>query len=373
MTASGENIAATAGRSLTREFATEQLPLIAAVLALGFASAYWQHGFLPGADVAFPLAGVRVPVWHLIWMGFWTGYTMAVVGEAAGIFALPYQMSILQFSTASVTPTTQLLTFLNPFGALFGFRRNSQWNLDFALWVCVGGILGGLTGPFLRITLLSDVKPFTFAVGLALVFAGAHLCYAAIRGFLSRGTNSGLEAKFHKRASERKAKGLPPAGLPAGVGINTVSRNGLHLTLEFWGETWQINQAFLFVTGAGVGVISAALGVGGGFLLVPIFSAVYGLPMYVLVAATIPYVIVLSAVGLFTYGVILPAVSSAAIAPEWAWGFFAAAGGILGAWCAAKTQRFVPEHLLKLMLGGITALAGALYVINFFIPLPFKL
>ena len=43
-----------------------------------------------------------------------------------------------------ITPTTQLLTFLNPFGALFGFRRNRQWNLDMALWVCLGGVVGGL-------------------------------------------------------------------------------------------------------------------------------------------------------------------------------------------------------------------------------------
>lgn len=190
----GNTISATEAPSLFKEFLVEQMPLIIGVLGLGFAAAYLQHGFLPRADVAFPLAGVRVSIWHLIWMGFWAGYTMAIVGE----------------------------------------------------------------------------------------------------------------------------------------------------------------------TGAGVGVISAALGVGGGFLLVPIFAAVYGLPMYVLVAATIPFVIVLSAVGLFTYGVILPAVVGTAIAPEWAWGLFAATGGILGSWCAAKTQRFVPEHSLKLMLGGITGIAGIL-------------
>lgn len=373
MDASKDASAAPAASSLAREFAKEQLPLIVLVLALGFASAYWQHGFLPGGETAFPLAGVRVPIWHLIWMGFWTGYTMAVVGEAAGIFALPYQMSILQFASPHVTPTTQLLTFLNPFGALFGFRRNKQWNLDLALWVCVGGIVGGLTGPFVRITLLSDVKPFTFTVGLALVAAGAHLTYAAFKGFAKRNSGEGLEAKFREESKRRRAQGLPPSGLPPGVGIRTAEKHGLSLTIEFWGETWRVNQFFMFLTGALVGVISAALGVGGGFLLVPIFAAVYGLPMYVLVAATIPYVIVLSAVGLFTYGVILPAVTGAAIAPEWAWGFFAAAGGILGAWCAAKTQRFVPEHLLKLMLGGITGIAGTLYVIDFFYELPFRL
>jgi hypothetical protein len=298
---------------------------------------------------------------------------MAIVGEAAGIFALPYTMSILQFSNPHVTPTTQLLTFLNPFGALFGFRRSNQWNLDLAAWVCLGGIIGGLIGPFVRITILSDVKPFTFAVGLALVFAGGHLCYSAIGVYRRRTSRGSLEAKFHVEAKNRRVQGLTPSGLPAGLKIRTVERAKASLTIEFWGETWRLNQPFLLVTGAGVGVVSSALGVGGGFLLVPIFSAVYGLPMYVLVAATIPYVIVLSGVGLFTYGVILPAVVGTAIAPEWAWGLFAAAGGILGSWCASKTQRFVPEHFLKLMLGGITGIAGTLYVLDFFFPLPFKL
>lgn len=373
MRALGDTISATEPPSLIREFLAEQLPLVTAVLGLGFAAAYLQHGFLPGADVAFPLAGVRVPIWHLVWMGFWAGYTMAIVGEAAGIFALPYTMSILQFTNPHVTPTTQLLTFLNPFGALFGFRRSKQWNLDLAAWVCLGGVVGGLIGPFVRVTVLSDVKPFTFAVGLALMFAGGHLCYAAVGVFRNRTSGIGLEAKFHAEAKARRTAGLTPSGLPTGLAIKTLERKGGRLTIEFWGETWRLNQTFLFATGAGVGVISAALGVGGGFLLVPIFAAVYGLPMYVLVAATIPYVIVLSAVGLFTYGVILPAVVGIVIAPEWAWGLFAATGGILGSWCAAKTQRFVPEHSLKLMLGGITGVAGTLYVLDFFFPLPFKL
>ena len=88
---------ASTGPSVWREFWREQTPLVLVTLAAEFAAAYWQHGSLPGGDVAFPLAGVKVPIWHLVWMGFWTGYTMAVVGEAAGIFALPYQISILQF------------------------------------------------------------------------------------------------------------------------------------------------------------------------------------------------------------------------------------------------------------------------------------
>ena len=338
--------------SLAREFWFQQAPLIGGALLLGVVAAYLQHGFVPGAERAFPVAEVRVPVWHLIWMGIWTGYTMAVVGEAAGIFALPYSMSILQFVNASVTPSTQVLTFLNPLGALLGFRRSGQWNLKFAAAVCVGGVVGGLIGPFLRSSLLAAADVFHFATGIALAIAGIHLCFAA----------------FKKTA--RRPMAADPYRQKVTIGARV---RGLRVLVSFGEQNWDLNMVALFGVGAGVGMFASALGVGGGFLLVPIFASLYGLPMYVLVAATIPFVIVLSATGLFTYNFILPAFGSAPIAPEWAWGFFAAAGGIFGSWSASKTQMYVPEHFLKLMLGGVTGIVGALYVVDFFYPLPFRL
>ncbi len=357
-------------RSVLGELLIEQLPLILLCLGSGVIAAYWQHGFLPGADVPFPLAGVQVPIWHLVWMGFWTGYTMAIVGEAAGIFALPYQMSILQFGSISVTPTTQLLTFINPFGALFGFYRSHQYNWDFALWVCAGGALGALIGPFVRLKLLSDAGPFTAAVGVALAVTGVHLCVTGIRGFRVK---NAFEQKFADAAKREHDAGRSPSGLPAGVRIETVRKGGGSITISYWGERWTMDTRLLFAVGFGVGIVSSALGVGGGFLLVPIFAAFYGLPIYVLVAASIPYVIALSAISIFTYSVIVPALTGSWTPPEWAWGLFAAAGGVFGAWCAAKTQRFVPQTLLKLMLGTITLAAGLLYFASLFIQLPFKL
>jgi uncharacterized membrane protein YfcA len=357
--------------SLRRELLVEQLPMFVGLMALGFAAAYAQHGFLPGGEVAFPLAGTRVPIWHLVWMGFWTGYTMAVVGEAAGIFALPYQMSVLQFTAASVTPTTQLLTFINPIGALFGFVRNKQSNWDFALWVCAGGAAGALIGPFIRLTVLADPGPFKVAVGLALAIAGIHLCWSAFR---RANRTRGIEGKFATEAKASRAQGASaPYAIPAGIPIETVAKDGFHLTIGFWGETWRMHQPTLFLIGFGVAICASVLGVGGGFLLVPIFAAVYGLPMYVLVAASIPYVIILSAVAIFTYTVIVPVFSGQTIYAEFAWGLFASAGGVFGAWLAAKTQRFVPQHFLKLMLGGITGVAGILYIYDFFQPLPFRI
>jgi uncharacterized membrane protein YfcA len=154
--------------------------------------------------------------------------------------------------------------------------------------------------------------------------------------------------------------------------IETIGAGSGRLTIGYRGEQWTLNQWVLFALGALVGVISSALGLGGAFLIVPFLVVVYKLPLYVVPAATIPYAVVLSAVGLFTYCVVLPLAGRASIQPEWAWGFFAAAGGIFGSWVAAKTQLFVPEHFLNSMLGAVTGAMGALYVIGFFFVLPFR-
>jgi uncharacterized membrane protein YfcA len=339
--------------SLLREFVVQQAPFILAALALGFVTAYLQHGFVPGAERAYPLAGVRVPVWHVVWMGIWTGYTMALVGQAAGIFALPYTTSVLQFSNPHVTPSTLLLTFLNPIGALLGFRRTGQWNLRFASWLCAGGVLGGLVGPFLRARLLADVDVFRLILGLTLAFVGIQLADKARRGF----------------ASGDKAPGRG-VGTPR---IVTLAQAGARITIGYRGAQWTLHQGVLFALGAAVGVISSSLGLGGAFLIVPFLVVVYKVPMYVVPAATIPYAVALSATGLLTYCLLLPLFGTAALPPEWAWGFFAGAGGIFGAWVAAKTQLYVPEPLLNAMLGTVISAVAILYVTNFFFPLPFRI
>ena len=129
----------------------------------------------------------------------------------------------------------------------------------------------------------------------------------------------------------------------------------------------------LVLLGAGVGVVASTFGVGGGFLMTPLLVTLFKLPMYVIVAATIPFVMLQSLVGLFSYTFVVPALTGHYDPPEWAFGFFVAAPAVLGAWLAAKTQRFVPESSLKLVAGLITGLGGLLYLVNYFVPLPFRL
>ena len=337
--------------ALARELLLQQAPLAAGALLLGYVAAHLQHGFVPGGDTAWPLAQVHTQVWQVVWMGLWTGYAMALVGQAAGIFALPYTTSVLHFSNLHVSPSTLLLTLLNPVGALLGFRTTGQWNPRLAGWLCAGGATGALAGPFVRSALLADAAAFRLVLGLCLVVVAAQLLHKAWTGF----------------AAKQKAPGH------AAARIETYAVEGLRLTIGYRGERWTLNQAVLFAVGAAVGVLSSALGLGGAFLIVPFLVLFYRLPMHVVPAATLPYAVALSAAGLFSYCALLPLTGRDPVAPEWAWGFFAASGGILGAWAASKTQLYLPEPILNAGLGSVTGIVGALYAINFLTPLPFRL
>jgi uncharacterized protein len=348
-----------------RESLVQQL-LFIGLLACGSIAAYLQHGYIPGAEKPFPLAGVQVPIWHLVWMGVWTGYTLALVGQAAGLFALPYTTSVLQFNNPHVSPTMLVLTLFNPVGALLGFRRSGQWNLDLAAAVCAGGLLGGMVGPFIRATVLSNDSAFKGTLGVALTVFGVQLCYRAVLNYRHFGTPFGSRlAAIDDRAGSE--------GRPARFVLTTTSRTLWRVAIRFGREERDLSNLALFAAGVGVAVFSSALGVGGGFLLVPIMGMVWRLPIYVIVAATIPYTLALSLAGIFTFDIILPLMGAPAIAPEWSWGLFCAAGGVLGSWVASKTQIYMPEHLLQLMLGTLTGLCGCLYVLSALVPLPFKL
>jgi uncharacterized membrane protein YfcA len=358
---------------LLKEFTRDQLPIIAGVFMLAVAASYLQNGFVPGGDNAFPIAGVKIPIWHLVWMGFWTGYTMGLVGEASGIFSLPYTISILQFTNVAVSPTSLITTFLNPFGALLGFYRGRQWNLDLALWLCLGAVLGSPIGPVIRVYLLDDPVPFKAVIGLCLILMAIHLFIQIMPWYLKKTDRQrAFKMKFDEMVKQRAAAGRAPSGLPEDFRILTLERSLKRVRIGYWGVEQSLSVPMMLAAGFIVGVVASALGVGGGFILVPILVSFYGMPLYVLVAATIPFVITLSFTGLITYTVTLPLLTGAdQTIPDWGFGLFVASGAILGAWIASKTQKFVPEKYLKPMLGTVTGAVGLLYAINYFWPLPF--
>ncbi len=211
-------------------------------------------------------------------------------------------------------------------------------------------------------------------IGLALFIMAVHLWLQITPWYLKRTKRQRVfKEKFDAMIQARAQAGEAPCGLPEDFKIITVEKSWSTVRIEYWGEQQSFSVPVLFFIGFGVGIVAAALGVGGGFMLVPIMVTLYGIPMYVLVAATIPFVITLSFTGLLSYIFTMRFFTGVQATPDWSFGLFVASGAIFGAWAASKTQKFLPEKYLIPMLGTITGLIGVLYVVNFFWPLGFKI
>lgn len=164
---------------------------------------------------------------------------------------------------------------------------------------------------------------------MALLFMAIHLWIQITPWYISRTTRQrAFKEKFDNMVKECIKAGKAPCGLPEDFKIVTLERSLRRVRIGYWGEEQNFSVPVMLLIGFVVGIISSALGVGGGFMLVPIMASLFGLPLYVLVAATIPFVITLSITGLISYTVTLPLLTGVSAPPDWGFGLFVASGAI---------------------------------------------
>ena len=110
--------------------------------------------------------------------------------------------------------------------------------------------------------------------------------------------------------------------------------------------------ALVLVEALGVGVLTGLVGVGGGFLIVPVFVLLFGLPMKDAVGTSLLVIALKSFAGFVGY---LDQV-------DVAWGFMIgfAAVSVAGIWFGAHLLQFIAPHAAKRAFGLFLLVMGAL-------------
>ena len=121
----------------------------------------------------------------------------------------------------------------------------------------------------------------------------------------------------------------------------------------------------MFLLACVVGVIGGTYGIGGGAIIAPFCVAVFHLPVYTVAGAALLGTFLTSIAGVFFYSVI-PAKAGMATAPDWLLGFLFGAGGFVGMYLGARTQKYVPQKFIKLMLGLIITFLALRYITQYF-------
>ena len=295
----------------------------------------------------FPVSGVETWFWLPPLVALVIAFVSSLVGISGAFLLLPFQMSVLNFTSPSVTATNLVFNLVAiPSGVWRYFREGRMaWPLS---WVIVAGSLPGMVvGFYLRVGYLPEFSHFKLFAGCVLLYIG----YLQWSEYLpwKKQRLSGLEYKFSAQLAGRAGIN---AGLAADARIRLRHFSMLRVEFEFWGESFSFNTLGMMLMAFVVGIVSGTYGIGGGAIIAPFCVAIFRLPVYAVAGAALASTLITSILGLVLYSVISTD-SAISTQPDWALGLLFGLGGMVGMYLGARCQKYVSQKILRLLMGGL--------------------
>ena len=292
--------------------------------------------------LSFSVSGIETYLFIPPFVAFTISFFTSMSGISGAFLLLPFQMSVLGFTSPSVTSTNFLFNVTGTPGGVYRYARECRFVWPVAILIVAGIIPGVLIGYYLRITYLPDPKTFKFFVGCVLLLIAFKLLKEAFNGKAAETPNScTLTDRVEKASIEVKATRFTFKGVP--YSFATATLLGLALA---------------------VGIIGGVYGIGGGSIIAPFLITFFRLPVYAIAGAVLLGTFVSSLAGVAFYSLI--PINAAVAAPDWFLGILFGAGGLMGMYLGARIQKYAPERWIKLMLGGMIIIVASKYMLNFF-------
>lgn len=320
-------------------------------------------------EILFPVSGVETYIFIPPLVAFVISFFTSMGGVSGAFLLLPFQMSVLQYTSPSVSATNFVFNIVAIPSGVYRYIKEGRmaWPLT---WVVIVGTLPGVfIGYYLRILYLPDPETFKLFVGCVLLYLGIRVFYEMTgRAAAGKSKMKVLEEKFKLRAGELKHKqnARLTSGLPKEAVVKTLSFSLSKVKYEFWGETFSFSTAAMFCLAFIVGIIGGTYGIGGGAIIAPFCVAVFRLPVYTVAGAALMGTFLTSIAGVAFYS-FMPVKAGLQTSPDWLLGLLFGAGGFAGMYLGARFQKFVPQKFIKLLLGILIIFVALKYILQFFL------
>ena len=213
-------------------------------------------------DIYLPIAAVTENVFVLFGLGLGVGVVSGLFGVGGGFLLTPFLIFIGVPQAVAVASTANQLVGASLTGVIGYWRRGS---VDFQMAAVLSG--GGLVGSIVGVAVFAVLRRFgqielVISLGYVILLGtlGSMMLFESV-GTLIRAETPGPRRRLHNQSWTRR--------LPWKIRFR---RSKLYISV-------------LLPAGIGfaVGILSAVLGVGGGFVLVPAMIYILGMP-----SATVP-------------------------------------------------------------------------------------
>ncbi len=229
--------------------------------------------------IYLPIAEISVDIFLLLMLGGGVGFLSGLFGVGGGFLMTPLLIFIGIPATVAVGSEAAQIVAASVSGVIAHMRRG---NVDFRMGavLLVGGIVGSTLGVQL-FKLLQTLGQIDLVISLAFVIVlgtiGSLMLAEAIRS-------------LHRRAQVKRSGAVPVHRLHQHNWIH-----GLPLKMRFPRSKLYISAVAPFGIGAFVGVLSALMGVGGGFIMVPAMIYLLGMPTSVVIGTSLFQIVFVTA------------------------------------------------------------------------------
>jgi uncharacterized membrane protein YfcA len=291
----------------------------------------------------FPVSEVEIFILIPPLVAFGISFFTSMGGISGAFLLLPFQMSVLGFTSPSVTSTNFLFNVTGTPGGVYRYAKECRFVWPVAILIVAGIIPGVFIGYYLRITSLPDPRTFKFFVGCVLLLIAFKLLKEALSG--KTGVYQAKDSCAHSDRVEE-----------ASIEMKTTRFN-------FKGATYSFTSAKLFGLALAVGIIGGVYGIGGGSIIAPFLITFFRLPVYAIAGAVLLGTFASSLAGVTFYSLI--PINGAVAAPDWLLGILFGLGGLVGMYLGARVQKYAPERWIKLMLGGVIIVVASKYILRY--------
>jgi uncharacterized membrane protein YfcA len=225
-------------------------------------------------QVYLPIAEMSVDALLLLGIGFGVGWLSGLFGVGGGFLLTPLLILIGIPSPVAVASGANQTLGASVSGLIAQWRRD---NVDARMGVVL--LAGGFAGSALGVQLFAALRR---AGQVDLAVALFYVVVLGIVGLLM--VRESVRAIFRRRAGIAVAKAHEHTWL-----------HGLPFKVRFRKSRLYISVVPPLLVGFGIGILSAVMGVGGGFMLVPAMIYLLGMPTSVVIGTSLFQVVFVSA------------------------------------------------------------------------------
>ena len=283
-------------------------------------------------QIYLPIADIPVNVFLVLAMGLAVGFLSGMFGVGGGFLMTPLLIFIGVQPAVAVASVTTHVAASSFSGAIAYWRRNAI-DVTLALTLLAGGIVGSAGGVAL-FTWLRTLDQLDLAIGLA------YVTFLGVVGVLLVAESA--------RAINRSRRGKPAELRRPG---SHVWFHGLPLKLRFKRSKVYVSAIPVLAIGFIIGFIGAVMGIGGGFLLVPMLIYLLRVPTATVIGTSMVLIFVT-----MTATTVLHAATNHLVDAVLA--LILMVGGVIGAQFGAHAGQRIRGEWLRLLLGLLVLSVG---------------